>query len=67
MIIIVAVLLLPAVWGLLLGMAWWEEHLFDEADRPRHARARRHLRLIRGGRDTRDAVAPVTGRERDAA
>ncbi|GAA2252543.1 hypothetical protein GCM10010145_20370 [Streptomyces ruber] len=69
MIIIVAVLLLPAMWGLLLGMTWWEDRLFDEAaaGTPRHARVRHHLRLIRGGRDTRENPVGVPVRQRDAA
>ncbi|WP_320783746.1 hypothetical protein [Streptomyces sp. CRN 30] len=59
MIIIVAVLLLPMMGGLLLGMTWWEERLFDRAGPRRHARARHHLRLIRGGRDARESTVPV--------
>ncbi|MFD5157097.1 hypothetical protein ACFWMJ_03335 [Streptomyces hawaiiensis] len=52
MIVAVAVLLLPALGGLLLGMTWWEERLFRASGAPRHAGTRRHLRLVRGGRDT---------------
>lgn len=69
MIIIVAVLLLPTMGGLLLGMTWWEERLFRNAgaELPRHARARRHLRLVRGGGDAREEPAGVPVRQRDAA
>ncbi|MFJ8545271.1 hypothetical protein ACIRFH_25265 [Streptomyces sp. NPDC093586] len=46
----VAVLLLPGLGLLLFTMTWLEDRLFRDTRPARHARRRRHLRLVPGGR-----------------
>ncbi|MDT3396848.1 hypothetical protein RKE29_09360 [Streptomyces sp. B1866] len=48
-VIVVAALLLPALGLVLYGMDRIEDWLTNTSQTPRHARARRHLRLIPGG------------------
>lgn len=47
--IVVAVLLLPGLGLLLFAMTCLEDRLFGDPDPARHARRRRHLRLLPGG------------------
>ncbi|MER6982237.1 hypothetical protein [Streptomyces carpinensis] len=49
MVIVVAVLVLPVLGVLLLVMDRVEDWLTAASSGPRHARVRRHLRLIPGG------------------
>ncbi|GGZ68001.1 hypothetical protein GCM10010389_01520 [Streptomyces echinoruber] len=74
MIVLIASLLLPVAGLLLFGMDHIEDRLFSgpsspRASSPRHARARRHLRLIRGGGAGAPARPEAGSRERrlDAA
>ncbi|MFF8285306.1 hypothetical protein ACF1DY_09520 [Streptomyces albus] len=66
--IVVALVLLPALWVLLFAMDHLEERLLHGPGPPRHARTQRHLRLVNGGRGTVGRKAAATpGRHRDAA
>ncbi|MDG9689182.1 hypothetical protein ACH4NS_16100 [Streptomyces mutabilis] len=60
----VAVLLLPGLGLLLFTMTYLEDRLFGDPEPPRHAR-RRHLRLIRGGRDTASPARRPKPAEKD--
>lgn len=67
--IVVAVLVVPLLGGLLVLMDRVEDWLTTTPGPPRHAHARRHLKLIPGGSQTSpDVPAPEsTRREPDAA
>ncbi|WP_077799728.1 hypothetical protein [Streptomyces sp. JHA26] len=49
-VVTVAVLLLPGLGLLLFTMTWLEDRLLRDTEPARHARRRRHLRLLPGGR-----------------
>ncbi|MEU9591506.1 hypothetical protein AB0D84_17530 [Streptomyces sp. NPDC048193] len=57
--VIVAVVLLPGLGLLLFTMTWLEDRIFRDAEPARHARRRRHLRLVPGGRS---GAGPDRGR-----
>ncbi|WP_225632841.1 hypothetical protein [Streptomyces solaniscabiei] len=60
--VIVAVLLLPGLGLLLFTMTWLEDRIFRDTEPARHARRKRHLRLVPGGR-----TGAGTGRRRAPA
>ncbi|MCH5676994.1 hypothetical protein [Streptomyces gilvus] len=61
--IVVAVLVVPLLGGLLLLMDRVEDWLTAAPGPPRHAHARRHLKLIPGGlQKARDMPAPESAR-----
>lgn len=68
-VIVVAVLVVPLLGGLLLVMDRVEDWVTAAPGPPRHAHARRHLKLIPGGlQKSRDVPAPESARrEPDAA